>query len=94
MSDIKFEDEDYSPEDKRVKFQFDSAGGRRDGDMLQLNVQYGLQSMYPEISLVMKKLSTEFHMSKTQIEGSLNTTVNLLFGREWKCYSKHSFKHE
>lgn len=82
MSDIKFEDEDYSPEDKRIKFQFDSTGGRRDDDMLQLNVQYGLQSMYREISLVMKKLSTEFHMSKTQIEGSLNTTVNLLFGRE------------
>ena len=31
-------------------------------------------------------LSSKFHMSKSQIEGSIITIANLLFGREWKPY--------
>jgi hypothetical protein len=28
-------------------------------------------------------------MSKRQIEGSILTIANMLFGREWKPYNKH-----
>ena len=53
------------------------------------HVRYGLRSVRPEIYSVMNKLSAEFHMSKSQIEGSIIMIANSLFGREWKPYVEH-----
>ena len=35
----------------------------------------------------MHKLSSKYHMSKSQIEGSIITIANTLFGREWRPYT-------
>ena len=89
--DENSEDEDYSPEKKKGKFKFNVTGGKRN-DLLPEEfqyVRYGLRSVRPEIYSVMNKLSSVYHMPKTQIEGSVITVANLLFGREWKPYSEH-----
>ena len=45
-------------------------------------VRYGDRSVRPELHSVMHKLSSKYHMSKSQIEGSIITIANTLFGRE------------
>ena len=45
-------------------------------------VRYGDRSVRPELYSVMHKLSSKYHMSKSQIEGSIITIANTLFGRE------------
>ena len=49
-------------------------------------VRYGERKVRPEIYSVMHKLSSELHMSKVQIEGSIITIANTLFDREWQPY--------
>ena len=90
-TDYESDDVDYVPEEKKGKFQFSSTGGKMDDDMPDQyqHVRYGLRSVRTEIYSVMNKLSAEFHMTKSQIEGSIITIANSLFGREWRPYSKN-----
>ena len=50
-------------------------------------VRYGDRSVRPELYSVMHKLSSKYHMSKSQIEGSIITIANTLFGREQRPYT-------
>ena len=43
--------------------------------------------MRPELYSVMHKLSSKYHMSQNQIEGSIITIADTLFGREWRPYT-------
>ena len=56
------------------------------------HIRDGLRSVKPEIYFVISKLSSDFHMSQNQIEGSIITIANELFGRkefgEWKLYDR------
>ena len=49
--------------------------------------RYGDRSVRPELYSVMHKLSSKYHMSKSQIEGCIIAIANTLFGREWRPYT-------
>ena len=51
------------------------------------HVRYGDRPVRPELYSVMHKLSSKYHMSKSQIEGSIIAIANTLFGREWEPYT-------
>lgn len=84
-------DDEYIPEQKRGKFDFDQAGGLRNDNMPQefCFPRSGLRSVRPELYTVMFKLASELHMSKRQIEGSILMIANSLFGRTWKPYREN-----
>ena len=46
-----------------------------------------LDMVRPELYSVMHKLSSKYHMSKSQIEGSIIAIANILFWREWRPYA-------
>ena len=76
-------DEDYVPEIKKEKYDKFSkySGGNSDSIPEEYRyVRYGDRSVRPE-------LSTKYHMSKSQIEGSIITIAKTLFGREWRPYT-------
>ena len=75
---------DFMPETKKVKYELNSHC--EDIPECYRQVRYGPRSVRPEIYNVMQKLSAEFHMSRSQIEGSIVTIANLLFGLNWKCF--------
>ena len=83
-------DEDYVPEIKKGKYDMFSkyVGGNSDSIPEEFQyVRYGDRSVRPELYSVMYKLSSKYHMSKSQIEGSIITIANTLFGREWRPYT-------
>ena len=43
--------------------------------------------MRPELYSVMHKLSSKYHISQNQTEGSIITIAGTLFGREWRPYT-------
>ena len=40
-----------------------------------------------ELYAVMHLLKSKYHMSDSQVEGSIVTVANMMFGRNWKPYS-------
>ena len=83
MSD-HLDDEDesyYSPESKKGKYDFHvSTESNNDMPEKYCHVRYGVRKVRSEIYT----LSSEFHMSKAQIEGSILAVANLLFDRDSK----------
>ena len=47
----------------------------------------GLRSVKMELYAVMHLLKSKYHMSDSQVEGSIVTVANMMFGRNWKPYS-------
>ena len=83
-------DEDYVPEIKKGKYDMFSKyiGGNSDSIPEEFQyVRYGDRSVRPELYSVMYKLSSKYHMSNSQIEGSIITIANTFFGREWRPYT-------
>ena len=50
------------------------------------HVRYGDSRIENEICCVIQKMSSELHMSKRQIEGSILAVANILLERDWKPY--------
>ena len=50
------------------------------------HVRYGDSRVENEIYCVIQKMSSELHMSKRQIEGSILAVANILLERDWKPY--------
>ena len=76
-------DEDYVPEIEKEKYDMfiKYIGGNSDSIPEEYRyVRYVDRSVRPE-------LSTKYHMSKSQIEGSIITIAKTLFGREWRPYT-------
>ena len=51
-------------------------------------VRYGDRRVKNEIYSVMQKMSSELHMSKRQIEGSILAVPNILFERDTETLEK------
>ena len=50
------------------------------------HIRSGERNVCEEIYSAMHLLSSKYHMSNQQIEGSIITIANMLFDREWKPY--------
>lgn len=87
-------DKDYEFEAKKRKYDFNFVNNKSSDDLpfKYRHIRDGLRSVKPEIYFVISKLSSDFHMSQNQIEGSIITIANELFGRkefgEWKLYDR------
>ena len=82
-------DKDYIPEEKKGKYEFNTFGKMNDNMSDEYkHPRHGVRSVRTEYT-VMSNLLSELHMSKHQVERAIVTTVNMLFGREWKPYNKH-----
>ena len=84
-NDDNANDEDYIPEQKKPRFLFPELDNDKMDEEYRY-VRYGERSVRPEIYEVMHKLSSKYHMSKSQVEGAILEVANTLFGRKWKAY--------
>ena len=89
-------DEDYhGSQPKKTKYDFSEVIDDKDDNLpfAYRHIRNGERSVKKEIYIVMSTLSSVYHMSRNQIEGSIITIANELFGRkqfgEWKIYDKH-----
>ena len=89
---IDIDYDESSPKKTKFDFDFVTSVNRDDLPSKYRHTRDGLRSVKPEIYRVISILSSEYHMSKNQIEGSLVTIANELFGRkefgEWKVHDK------
>ena len=74
---------EYNPKNKKGKYEFD-IDSRSSNDMPEryCHVRYGDRRVKNEIYSVMQKMSSEVHMSKRQIEGSILAVANILSERD------------
>ena len=93
-------DKDYEFEAKKRKYDFNFVNIKSSDDLpfKYRHIRDGLLNLKPEIYFVISKLSSDFHMSQNQIEGSIITIANELFGRkefgEWKLwYIDHTWQY-
>ena len=84
-------DKDYEFEAKKRKYDFNFVNNKSSDDLpfKYRHIRDGLRSAKPEIYFLISKLSSDFLMSQNQIEGSIITTANELFGR--KEFGKRKF---
>ena len=89
------EDTDFNPSDdsdlnaKKSKFEYNFDNVNDEMPVRFRHVRESERSVRPEIHVLMNKLSSELHMSKNQIEGSILHVANLLFGRNWKSHTEN-----
>lgn len=89
-------DSEYECEKKKSKYEFNNVIDSTDDELpfKYRHIRDGPRSVRPEIYFVISKLSSVYHMSEAQIEGSIVTIANELFGRkdfgEWKPYNKEN----
>ena len=80
--------DDYVPEIKKEKYEKKPESSNVDMPMPEgyCHIRSGERKVREEIYTVMHLLSSKYHMSNQQIEGSIITVANMLFDREWKPY--------
>ena len=80
--------DDEEPVSKKGKYQYSSTTDYPEDEFPAKfrHVRNGPRSVRPEIYMLINKLSSEFHMSRTQIEAAIINTSNILFGRNWKAF--------
>ena len=89
------QDTDFNPSDdsdlnaKKSKFEYNFDNVNDEMPVRFRHVRESERSVRPEIYVLMNKLSSELHMSKNQIEGSILHVANLLFGRNWKSHTEN-----
>ena len=72
------------PDVKKGKYELNPKSNNDDMPDKYCHVRLGERKVREEIYTVMHHLSSKYHMSKRQIEGSIITIANMLFGRNWK----------
>ena len=74
------EEYEYNPENKKGKHDFNiNSGSSNDMPERYCHVRWWDRTVKNEIYSVMAEMSSELHMSKRQIEGSILTVANSLF---------------
>ena len=83
---IASEDDDPMSNDTSYRYTTTTANNLDDLPLKFRHIRNGPRSVKPEIYKLMNKLSSEFHMSRAQVEAAIVNTANILFGRKWKAF--------
>jgi len=78
-----------SPKAKKKRYEFIDTFPEEDDQMPDQfkYPRHGPRSVKSELYMAIHILKAKYHMSAEQIEGSIVTVANLLFGRNWNVYS-------